>query len=293
LYGLCTGREPFAGATLTAVLTALAVDTPTPVNEINDDALAALVMRMLEKDPRRRPKSMQRIAEVLARIERNPKFALASAATSRTQVIAPLASRGRRTPKPAKRASRRPLAALSALALAALLGLLGLAAVAVKLTRQESPSPTASSTPVKEVPLLELKRVDQQEWPHVPPRRSPNDPPPGTVQVRGVTSPNGIFMHPSPRPGAVASLSVEAGKRYRTFETQVSLNDGPRGGGPPVTFWVYGDGQLLWKSKPIHGQWELDRCQVSVENVNVLRIAVTCEGEPFGMHAVWIEPLVK
>jgi hypothetical protein len=116
-------------------------------------------------------------------------------------------------------------------------------------------------------------------------------PPLRGVWVRGKESPHGIFMHPPPPgEGGAASLSYRLGGTYRTFHTEVSLRDGPGGSENPVTFAVYGDGQLLWKSRPVVTQADLQTCEVSVKGVDRLKIQVSCAGEPRGAHAVWIEP---
>src|SRR5262249_8483537 len=60
LYRLATGELPFTGATTMALLTALAVENPRAVQEINatlPPALANLIMRLLAKDPAARPPS--------------------------------------------------------------------------------------------------------------------------------------------------------------------------------------------------------------------------------------------
>jgi hypothetical protein len=53
---------PFRGPNVTAVLTALAVDTPAPILDKNPqvpEPLAKLVMWLLEKDPQSRPQSAE------------------------------------------------------------------------------------------------------------------------------------------------------------------------------------------------------------------------------------------
>jgi urea transport system substrate-binding protein len=72
LYRLCTGRLPFRGNTVSAILTALAVDQPTPVKVLNPALpreLADLVMRLLEKDPACRPQSAADVVAALREIE--------------------------------------------------------------------------------------------------------------------------------------------------------------------------------------------------------------------------------
>jgi serine/threonine protein kinase len=66
LYRMCTGRPPFRGATTSALLLAVALEQPPRADEINPlvpPALAALVARLMAKEPARRPASA---AEVIA-----------------------------------------------------------------------------------------------------------------------------------------------------------------------------------------------------------------------------------
>jgi len=68
LYKLCTGQTPFVGDTAMAVLTALATVHPKPVSDLNPDVpaeLSELVMRLLEKNPGRRPASAGEVAQAL------------------------------------------------------------------------------------------------------------------------------------------------------------------------------------------------------------------------------------
>jgi serine/threonine protein kinase len=73
LYRLCTGRLPFEGETILAVLSALSSETPRPPRQIESDVpptLDALVMRLLAKDPAARPASAQAVVEAITAIER-------------------------------------------------------------------------------------------------------------------------------------------------------------------------------------------------------------------------------
>ena len=65
LYLLCTGRPPFDGPTLTAVLTALAIGRQTPAGQLNPRvpaALSDLIDRLLAKAPADRPGSARAVA---------------------------------------------------------------------------------------------------------------------------------------------------------------------------------------------------------------------------------------
>jgi len=74
LYRMTTGKLPFAGESLLATLTAIAVDTPTPVCQLNPNvphALADVIERLLAKDPAARPSSAAELIEQLIEIERD------------------------------------------------------------------------------------------------------------------------------------------------------------------------------------------------------------------------------
>src|SRR5262249_34393944 len=74
LYRMCTGELPFKGRDTLATLSALAVETPKPVAQLNPEvpaALSTLVARLLEKTPARRPPSARQVIEVLKQIEAN------------------------------------------------------------------------------------------------------------------------------------------------------------------------------------------------------------------------------
>jgi hypothetical protein len=74
LYRLCTGRLPFEGPTIMAILTALAAEDPAPPGELDSGlpaALDELVMRLLAKDAANRPASAQAVVETIKGIERD------------------------------------------------------------------------------------------------------------------------------------------------------------------------------------------------------------------------------
>ena len=106
LYRLCTGTMPFAGNTTTALLMALALDTPKSVRDLNSDVppeLADLVTRLLEKEPAKRPQSAREVIQALQAVTRASASAVSTATVS--AVIPP-------APTPAKSApggrKRRP-----------------------------------------------------------------------------------------------------------------------------------------------------------------------------------------
>jgi hypothetical protein len=72
LYELATGRPPFRGPSLAAILHQVARHQPPPARAINPGVpadLSALIDELLDKDPARRPPSAQAVAARLARLE--------------------------------------------------------------------------------------------------------------------------------------------------------------------------------------------------------------------------------
>jgi hypothetical protein len=70
LYTLCTGRPPFRAANTLAVLRRVCEDTPRPIRETNPevpDWLAAVVEKLMAKDPAGRFQSAAEVVEVLGR----------------------------------------------------------------------------------------------------------------------------------------------------------------------------------------------------------------------------------
>lgn len=83
LYRMATGRLPFRGENTMAVLSSLATEQPRPARELNPSlpaALASLVMRLLEKDPAKRPASAAEVANQLESLERRHAAAPSSSA---------------------------------------------------------------------------------------------------------------------------------------------------------------------------------------------------------------------
>ena len=70
LYHVCTGRLPFEGDTVAAVLSSLALDAPTPPTDL-PPKLYALLMQLLAKEPVDRPRSALEVVERLQTIGRD------------------------------------------------------------------------------------------------------------------------------------------------------------------------------------------------------------------------------
>ena len=68
LYAMCTGRPPFRAESTMAVLKRVCEETPRPIREVNPDIpdwLAAIVMKLLAKDPAQRFQTAAEVADLL------------------------------------------------------------------------------------------------------------------------------------------------------------------------------------------------------------------------------------
>jgi serine/threonine protein kinase len=203
LYLLCTGREPFAGGTPMAVLTALAVDRQAPARAVNPKVppgLSDLIDRLLEKKPADRPASAAEVAKALRQIERGPVAAPApplppADANAPTyamgQETQAAAGPGRPTegppepvierPKPKKSGARKrrrksPRAAWLTVVCA---GLVPLLVGATWLVAREGRSPQTKPAEVKPPPARPVTTTTTTQTPADPPIGFPPPPPRG------------------------------------------------------------------------------------------------------------------
>lgn len=317
LYNLCTGLHPFEGATTMAVLTALAVDNPRPPAEQNPAIpleLSQLIMRLLAKEPAKRPSAAEEIIEELRAIEAahagDPELpAFSHVAEDEDTDGAPRRKAGSGTQalsKRNKRSKRRKKQALNlkiwvpVIVFTILLtAALTFGAVAF-LARPRHPGPPPgpdNGTPLapNAAYVMDLPILDNHAFGPMGDRPPPHEQDllDRKASYHGRRLPKGIFMHPGPD-GLAAEMVFNLDKRFGTFQTDVTLNDDVRETPPPLTFLVYGDDKLLWTSpNPVRSQANKQACRISVKGVSRLKLQVKCTGEPRGGHALWIDPRVE
>ncbi|MCI0681146.1 MAG: protein kinase [Gemmataceae bacterium] len=297
LYRVCTGKLPFPAENTLDQLAALAADEPTPLVDLNPAVprpLAQLVTDLLSKKPEQRPESAEEVAERLLRLQRSlreprhihPDNAARDSAgpdpTERIPVLAGDAALGRRTPHFLARHWRSMLLAPLLLA-AAVFAVIG----AVSLL-----DPAGAGE--QRVFLSDLKKHRAVNWPFHKTKDGKGMPKEllGPAFVQGRLYPSGIIMHPAPPFDEPASLTFQLNGQYRRFAAQVSLNDSSPHVPSPVTFAVYGDGKLLWRSQELIHQGHAQQCEVAVTDVNELKIEATAAGDVRGSHPVWLDPHV-
>jgi hypothetical protein len=110
------------------------------------------------------------------------------------------------------------------------------------------------------------------------------------VQVDGKKWPNALSTHP-PNRGA-ARVSYRLGGGFKLFKTWCALSDPDPPFHPecPAVFQVHGDGVLLWVSRPVNMNKQIEECRIGVEGVDTLELQVHVQGTHGSVRAVWLEP---
>lgn len=290
LYRAASGQDPFSAGSAMGVMAAVAMATPRPLQELAatiPPRLAQLINRLLAKDVRARPSTadavVRELEEIEAELTRGPE------------------------PRASAKPSRRPRRVASTVGLMVAAALVLGGAIGWNSMRRSPAGPTEPivHNPPPEKPaeidpeshdvfLTDLTPVAKHKWYQAPPHLGSQER--SRVSVRDKHSPHGIFMHGPPlrEGGGPGSVTYSLGGKYRTFRATVSLNDGPRRAESPITFSVYGDGKKLWSTpRPVFSQDDEQSVELSVENVDLLKLEMSVQGAVHGAHAVWIEPRVS
>lgn len=112
------------------------------------------------------------------------------------------------------------------------------------------------------------------------------------IVLGGVKSPHGIVSHPFVNRPSRLVYDISRMKAS-TFKATVGVCDNKKHGPyTPLTFEVWGDEKLLWKSEPVKpGKWgQRQDCEVGVQNVRSLELRCDCPGDNSLAIAVWCEP---
>ncbi len=114
------------------------------------------------------------------------------------------------------------------------------------------------------------------------------------IVVAGRPSPKGLSFHPPD--GGESVVQYRLNRQSKIFKAQIALQDFPPGtdrSDSPLTFKVFGDGDLLWYSDPpLQGRIDRQDIRISVENVEVLELRVHCPGNKRFAWPVWLNPHV-
>ncbi|RLN97718.1 hypothetical protein BBJ28_00007803, partial [Nothophytophthora sp. Chile5] len=127
-------------------------------------------------------------------------------------------------------------------------------------------------------------------------RVSPGNGPVGvssSIQINGDAKQRCLSTHP-PSQGD-AYVTYDLAEAYRTVNGAVAINDDTgneilQQRGVSIVFLILGDGVLLWQSKAITEVRQVEEFDVSVMNVRMLELKVSCPGSNQCAHAVWVDP---
>jgi hypothetical protein len=109
-----------------------------------------------------------------------------------------------------------------------------------------------------------------------------------SIVIQGVASPRGLGMHPRANGFAFAQYRLDGD--FKTFVSSVALAG--RGSEGVVSFYVYGDGKVLWQSVPTQESQRPQSCRVRVRNIRLLELRAHVEGPQRGAQACWLEPFL-
>jgi hypothetical protein len=108
------------------------------------------------------------------------------------------------------------------------------------------------------------------------------------IIVNGQPSPKGLGMFHGQSGSGDAAYRLNGD--YRSFRATVAVHESFPDNRTISTFEVYGDDQLLWRSRNIRNNGDTDECRIGVTGVKVLRIRTHGSGLLRDVHTLWVEP---
>ncbi len=112
-----------------------------------------------------------------------------------------------------------------------------------------------------------------------------------SIKVRERLAPKGLSVHPQNR--QTTRVAYALGGKANTLTGAAGLNDGTHPAFDSVVFTVVGDGQELWRSPRVTRESGPTAFRIDVSGVQVLELRATAQGSHWGMHAVWIDPVIE
>jgi Protein kinase domain/NPCBM/NEW2 domain len=112
------------------------------------------------------------------------------------------------------------------------------------------------------------------------------------IRVEGRSATRGIGMHPNDGREGYTSIAFKISRRGSKLITSVALDDVVNRAFSPVTFEVFGDGQVLWQSPELTVARKVVPCEVDVGGVEILELRVSCTQSKHETQAVWVDPFV-
>jgi len=159
----------------------------------------------------------------------------------------------------------------------------------------DTETPAASAAPV--LYLTDLQEIDVEVWRYRPwfgfgkngTFVESEDRGTKKIVLGGKESPHGIFAHPTNNGRSKVEYDLQ-GRRYSHLQAIVGVADYKRyPPQTPLTFEVWGDEKLLWRSEPVKHWGEPHECRVALPELSRLELRVECPGGAAFAYAVWCE----
>lgn len=101
----------------------------------------------------------------------------------------------------------------------------------------------------------------------------------------------GKGLSPHPPNNGYSSVTYQLGAhRFRRFTAIAAMHDRANNQVTPVTFQVWGDGQLLHETSPLRGGGVQEAVSVAISGVRALELRVVCTGQNTAANALWAYP---
>jgi eukaryotic-like serine/threonine-protein kinase len=329
LYCLCTGTKPFRDDNMLAMLSSLALESPTQVHELNQAiprALSDLITQLLEKNPAHRPSSAEEVQKRLQALASNePEVPSLWPSQQPTRVVT---SPDRSARQVGERLKKLKVAGAMAMVFLGVfvvtflgIGLSGKATrVPVKGTTAIANGPTRN--PVKDTAAV-AKEADDEPPPkvEVPPaavtyqpvpfdlsqilaklpsgKGFPSAMPPIIMEEFGVIGVQGRILNRgapgqsqlTPADFDPTHMTYRLGKKFSDLRVEVTLkSDQPSD--VAIAFSVLADGKMVWQSPPLTTQASKHSGNIMVKGVDMVKFDVSYSPVFRGKHSIWIDASV-
>ncbi len=302
-YFLLVGRAPFAGTSFVEKLFKHQTKTAPAVEALRPEvpaAVGSIVRRLMAKKPGDRYPSAAHLAAALAARDGPPRTSTRGGRRTAVAAVPVVAADaevrlGRRRFRPATALAL--LVAGLVFGAATLVGITRLPAVASWIEARPVATgagveATRPSRPPEMIYLSDLAEIEAQVSRGKLGKAGSLGFEDRRIMVKSLPSPKGLSAYPSrDTPGRV---SYQLDRQYHVFKAMVATNDrGPRdpAADGAVVFRVLGDGQELWRSRPLQECGVSELCTVRVSGVERLELVVECfTKKPLRLYPVWVEP---
>ncbi len=111
------------------------------------------------------------------------------------------------------------------------------------------------------------------------------------IDANGEEAPHGLGVHP-PSNGT-SRLVYHLKGEFSRIEGRAGIDGIVPGSSTALTFDIWGDGKLLWRTGSVRSSRDLREFDVDIDGVDELTLITHCPGSNHNAHAIWIDPVLK